>query len=97
MWRFCSDESLTVMRMAEAQVIPARDRPLRHCVCLAHGFVRVTDPFSGPCQRRFARADRLVIVQQRRHQGPLLLVQGAVFTSLPNNRKGLTPITLARE
>ena len=77
MFRFFSDEPLIVMRIAEAQVIPARACPLRHCVGLAHGFVRVTDPFAGPCPRRFARADRLVIVQQRRHQGQLLLVQGS--------------------
>src|SRR4051794_20547499 len=92
-----TDKPASVMRITEAQVIPARAGPLRHGVCLAHHVAGITNPFFRSRQRRFARADRLVVLERRWHERQFLLVQGAVFAVFPNNRKWLTPITLTRK
>ena len=66
-FRFFTDEPLIVLRIAKSQVIPARACPLRHGVCLAQGFVRITNPIFCFRQRRFAGASRFVIIKGRRN------------------------------
>src|SRR3954464_13105976 len=95
--RLFANESLIIMRIGEAQVIPARTCPLRHGVHLAHRLVGITNPLFCLCERRFSGTRRFVILERRRNDWQFFLLQCAMFAILPNNRKWLAPISLTRE
>src|SRR5437899_11538795 len=87
-----TNETFIIVRVAKSQVIPARACPLRHRVCLAYGFLRISNPFLRSRQRWFARANRLVVFQWRWNNRQLGFIESLVFSIFPNDRERLAPI-----
>src|SRR5437588_10305424 len=96
-FRLFADETPIVFRIAKPQVIPTGTGPLWHRVRLANRFTRITNPFFRLGQWRIPGPTWFVILQCRRNHGQLAFVKRPMFPPLPNNRKGLAPITLTRE
>jgi len=67
------NERPVVVRIEEAQIVPAGSRPLRHGVGLAQSWgagrrIGRAHPLRCPCQRRLAGGRRLVVFELRRQQ-----------------------------
>ena len=91
------DETRGVGRIAIAQVVPARTRPLRHGVGFAQRAVGQTHPVDRLRQQRIGRAGRFVVVKRRGEQRQVAFGDGVVMAVLPHDRERFAPITLTRE
>ena len=86
-----------VLRIAEAQVIPARAGPLRHGVRFARRVFRIANPVFRFGQRRLAGAGRFEIFERGRLERQLRFRQRLMFSIAPDDRERLAPIALPRE
>ena len=91
-----------VLGVGVAQIVPARARPLRHCVGLvaaaASVFVNHCEPVGCVGQRRFASVARLVLGEFGQRVRQVLLVDGGHFAVFPvDNGERLAPVALAAE
>ena len=96
-------ERIVVQRIDVAQIVPARTGPLRHSVSLADALlardgIDDVEPLRRLCERRFARAGRLVVLKDGERERKILFVHERLGAILPvDHRERFAPIALTGE